>query len=101
MIAAFSILDKVVVSDKAKAHPSKEIRQGKIREHLEAMRTASWQVPPLKVDNIREQLIEYYGKPKKTTEMGGFLHYLYPEKGVLFSLRGESVISWTLWFDLE
>jgi len=55
----------------------------------------------IQIGDAKERLIATYGEPKKITEMGGFLYYLYPEKGALFSLRHESVISWILWFDLE
>ena len=55
----------------------------------------------IRVGDAKELLIAAYGEPDKITEMSGLLHYLYPEKGTLFSLRDQSVTAWTLWFDVE
>ena len=53
------------------------------------------------VGDTKEQLMATYGEPQKITEMGGFLHYAYPDRGMLFSLRDEVVDSWTMCFETE
>ncbi|MFC1712267.1 M48 family metalloprotease [Candidatus Poribacteria bacterium] len=55
----------------------------------------------IQVGDSKEQLLAIYGEPERITEMKGLLHYLYPEKGLLFSLRDRIVYSWVLWFNTE
>jgi predicted Zn-dependent protease len=77
---AFSALDKVIciIADSQLAGPTPE---------------GIW------VDDTKEQLMATHGEPQKITEMAGLLHYLYADKGSLFSLRDQKVSSWIVWFE--
>ncbi len=55
----------------------------------------------IRVGDTKEQLVATYGEPQKITKISGLLHYLYPDKGLLISLREEKVNSWMLWFKTE
>jgi predicted Zn-dependent protease len=55
----------------------------------------------IRVGDTKEQLIAAYGEPQKIAEIGGLLHCLFPDKGLLVSLRDEGVNSWILWFETK